>query len=51
MRGSRFLSANFFVLFILILGLIHIFYSIRKSFNKLEDSVIQMAKGNFDVEI
>lgn len=35
----------------LILALIHIFYSIRKSFNSLEDSVIKIAKGNLDSEI
>ncbi len=35
----------------LILGLIQIFYSVRKSFNTLEDSVIQIARGDFDVSI
>jgi two-component system phosphate regulon sensor histidine kinase PhoR len=35
----------------LILALIHIFYSIRKSFNSLEDSVIKIARGEFDTEI
>lgn len=35
----------------LILALVHIFYSIRKSFNSLEDSVIKIAKGDFDAEI
>ena len=40
-----------FGIFCLILGLIQIFYSIRKSFNALEDSVIQIARGDFDVNI
>ena len=35
----------------LILALIHIFYSIRKSFNMLEDSVIKIAKGDLSGEI
>ena len=35
----------------LILALIHIFYSIRKSFNLLEDSVIKIAKGDLNSEI
>lgn len=38
-------------IFCLILGLIQIFYSVRKSFNTLEDSVIQIARGDFDVSI
>lgn len=35
----------------LIFTLIHIFYSIRNSFNSLEDSVIKIARGEFDTEI
>lgn len=35
----------------LISALIHIFYSIRKSFNSLEDSVIEIARGEFDTKI
>lgn len=38
-------------LFLLFLGIIHIFYSIRHGFNLLEDSVIQIARGDFDTEI
>ena len=38
-------------LLLLFFGIIHIFYSIRKGFNSLEDSVIQIARGNFDTEI
>ena len=38
-------------IFCLIFGLIQIFYSVRKSFNTLEDSVIQIARGDFDVNI
>lgn len=38
-------------IFCLILGLIQIFYSVRKSFNTLEDSVIQIARGDFDTKI
>ena len=38
-------------IFCLILGLIQTFYSVRKSFNALEDSVIQIARGDFDVNI
>ena len=32
-------------------SLIHIFYNIRHTFNKLEDSVIQIANGDLDTEI
>ncbi len=35
----------------LILALIHIFYSIRSSFNTLEDSVVKIARGEFDTVI
>jgi len=41
----------FFGMFFLILGLIHIFLSIRSSFNILEDSIIQIARGDFSTEI
>ena len=34
-----------------ILGLIHVFSSLRKAFNKLEDSVVEVANGNLDLEI
>lgn len=45
--------AIFFVICILffISGLIQIFYTLRNSFNKLEDSVIEVANGNLDTEI
>ena len=47
---------NIIILFIfgilcLILALIHIFYSIRSSFNALEDSAIKIARGEFDTVI
>ena len=35
----------------LILALIHIFYSIRSSFNSLEDSVVKIARGELDTVI
>lgn len=38
-------------LLLLFLGIIQIFYSIRKGFNSLEDSVIQIARGKFDTDI
>ncbi len=38
-------------LLLLFLGIIQIFYSIRKGFNSLEDSVIQIARGDFDTDI
>ncbi len=43
----------FFVLYIIlfIAGIIQIFHSLRSSFNKLEDSVIDVANGNLDTEI
>lgn len=43
----------FFVMCILfwLIGLIQVFYTLRKSFNKLEDSVIEVANGNLDEEI
>ena len=43
----------FFVICLLlfITGLIQIFYTLRKSFNKLEDSVIELANGNLEKEI
>lgn len=39
------------ILTILILCVIQIFSSIRKSFNSLEDSVIKISKGNLDTKI
>ena len=43
----------FFVVcfFIFISGLVQIFSTLRNSFNKLEDSVIEVANGNLDTEI
>ena len=38
-------------LLLLFFGILHIFYSIRHGFNSLEDSVIQIARGDFDVNI
>ena len=38
-------------LLLLFLGIIQIFYSIRHGFNSLEDSVIQIARGDFNTEI
>ena len=47
---------NLFIFFTLcivlfIAGLIQVFYKIRNNFNKLEDSVIEVANGNLDTEI
>ena len=36
---------------ILFIGLIHIFHTIRTSFNSLEDSVMKIAEGDLDTEI
>ena len=38
-------------MFCLILGIIHIFSSIRNSFNILEESIIQIARGEFSTDI
>lgn len=47
---------NIFIFFIIyailfIAGVIQVFYSLRTSFNKLEDSVIDVANGHLDTEI
>lgn len=46
-------SIMFFALGILffISGLIQVFYNLRNAFNKLEDSVIDVANGNLDADI
>ena len=38
-------------LMLLILSIIHIFFSVRNSFNKLEDAVIKISNGELDTEI
>lgn len=38
-------------LLLLFMGILQIFYSIRQGFNSLEDSVIKIARGEFDTEI
>lgn len=46
-------AVSFFLLCIVLFisALIHIFSTLRNSFNKLEDSVIDVANGNLDTEI
>ena len=46
-------SLVFFIICLLLFisGLIQVFYTLRNSFNKLEDSVIEVANGNLDAEI
>lgn len=46
-------SITFFIICIIlfILGLAHLFLSLRNAFNKLEDSVVEVANGNLDLEI
>lgn len=46
-------SLIFFIICLLffISGLIQVFYTLRNSFNKLEDSVIEVANGNLDANI
>ena len=46
-------SLIFFIICLLffISGLIQVFYTLRNSFNKLEDSVIEIANGNLDKQI
>lgn len=46
-------SLAFFIICLLffISGLIQVFYTLRNAFNKLEDSVIEVANGNLDTEI
>lgn len=34
-----------------IIGLVNVFYTLRNTFNQLEDSVIEVANGNLDTEI
>ncbi len=45
------IGLSYFCLFLLLLTLFHIFYSERKEFNALEDSVTKIAKGELDTEI
>ena len=40
-----------FCIVLFIAGLVQVFYKIRNNFNKLEDSVIEVANGNLDTEI
>ncbi len=47
---------NLFIFFtfciaLFIIGLVQVFYKIRNNFNKLEDSVIEVANGNLSTEI
>lgn len=51
--GAQKSAITFFVICIVlfILGLIQVFSTLRNSFNKLEDSVIEVANGNLDSEI
>lgn len=46
-------AIGFFIICIalFILGLVHVFSSLRRAFNKLEDSVVEVANGNLDLEI
>lgn len=46
-------SLVFFIVCLLffIVGLVQVFYTLRNSFNKLEDSVIEFANGNLESEI
>lgn len=43
----------FFVIFIILFsaGMVQVFYTLRNSFNKLDDSVMEVANGNLDTEI
>lgn len=51
-KGERNIAFLFLIwLMILVLGLIQIFSTVRKSFNTLEDSVIEIAKGELDTRI
>lgn len=38
-------------MFLLVIGLFQVFYTLRKSYNKLEDSIIEVANGNLDYPI
>ena len=56
MKSIIIAQRNLFIFFILcialfIAGLVQVFYKIRNNFNKLEDSVIEVANGNLDTEI
>lgn len=46
-------AISFFIVCIIlfILGLTHVFLSLRNAFNKLEDSVVEVANGDLDLEI
>ena len=46
-------SITFFIICIIlfVLGLAHLFLNLRNAFNKLEDSVVEVANGNLDLEI
>ncbi len=51
-KGQKNIIAFFCVCIAILIGsLIHIFYNIRHTFNKLEDSVIKIANGELDTEI
>lgn len=51
-QAHKYIILLFCVIFIfLIIGIIHILYSIRKSFNSLEDSIIKIANGDLDASI
>ena len=45
------IGVSYFCLLLFIIGLFHIFYSVRQEFNRLEDSVTKIAKGEFDTDI
>lgn len=49
-RKSAFSFFSVCILFFVI-GLVQIFYTLRNTFNQLEDSVIEVANGNLDSEI
>ena len=46
-------ALTFFIacLMFFIIGLIQVFYTLRNTFNTLEDSVIEVANGNLEEEI
>lgn len=51
--GAQKSAVTFFVICIIlfVIGLIQVFSTLRNAFNKLEDSVIEVANGNVDTEI
>ncbi len=56
MKSIIIAQRNLFIFFtfcitLFIIGLIQVFYKIRNNFNKLEDSVIEVANGNLSTEI